>query len=166
MRPDDVRATESERQLAAAADRHREVVAAMKSVDRSAVSEEAAIRALGRGVQLVAFTLRRAAAAGVPFERLVALSGWDDELVRATLGQGAHAPVVARVTPEGVDPHAVAQAAASFEGTARVEAVLRAILADVGDAAWSPAGADLDDLADRLESLWRSWRQALGRQGP
>ena len=137
----------------------------MKSVDRSAVSEEAAIRALARGVQLVAFTLRQAAAAGVPLERLVELSAWDEELVRATLGQGPQARMVARVTPEGVDPQAVAQASASFEATARVEAVLRAILADVGDAAWSPAGADLDDLADRIESLWRSWRQALGRQG-
>lgn len=156
---------ETERQLAAAADRHREVMAAMKPVDRSAVSEDAAIRALARGVQLVAFTLRQAAAAGVPLERLVELSGWDEELVRATLGPGAHAPVVARVTPEGVDPQAVAQAAASFEGTARVEALLRAILADIGDAAWSPAGADLDDLADRMESVWRSWRQALGRPG-
>src|SRR4051812_50172865 len=120
MRPDDVRATESERQLAAAADRHREVVAAMKSVDRSAVSEEAAIRALGRGVQLVAFTLRRAAAAGVPFERLVAVSGWGDELGRATPGPGAHAPGGARVAPGGGDPHAGGPAAGGFEGTAPV----------------------------------------------
>ena len=156
---------EAERRLAAAADRHREVVAAMKSVDRSAVSEEAAIRALARGVQLVAFTIRQAAASDVPLERIVELSGWDGELVRATIGEGAEARMVARVMPEGVDPQAVAQASASFEATARVEAVLRAILADVDDAAWSPAGADLDDLADRLESLWRSWRQALGRHG-
>jgi hypothetical protein len=38
------------------------------------------------------------------------------------------------------------------------------ILADVGDSAWSPAGADLDDLCERLETAWRSWRQGLGRR--
>jgi hypothetical protein len=63
-----------------------------------------------------------------------------------------------------LDANAVAQAAASFEATSRVEAVLRTILADVGDDAWSPAGADLDDLADRVEAVWRSWRQGLGRK--
>jgi len=38
------------------------------------------------------------------------------------------------------------------------------ILADVDDPAWSPAAADLDDLCERLETAWRSWRQGLGRR--
>jgi len=160
----DAPAVEAERQLAAAADRHHEVLAAVQADDGSIVSREAATRALARGVQLVAFTLARAAQAGVPFERLVELSGWDEGLVRETLDRGAAATVVARMTPARLDANAVAQAAASFEATSRVEAVLRTILADVGDDAWSPAGADLDDLADRVEAVWRSWRQGLGRQ--
>jgi hypothetical protein len=40
------------------------------------------------------------------------------------------------------------------------------VLADVEDETWSPAPADLDELYDRLETEWRSWRQGLGRQGP
>ena len=161
----DARAVEAERQLAAAADRHREVLAAVQADDGSTVSREAATRALARGVRLVAFTLARAAEAGVPFERLVELSGLDEGLVRETLERGVETTVVARMTPAGLDANAVAQAAASFDATARVEALLRTILADIADARWSPAGADLDDLADRVEAVWRSWRQGLGRQG-
>jgi hypothetical protein len=72
---------------------------------------------------------------------------------------------VARITPEGLDPDAIAQAASSFEATARLDALLASILADVGDPAWSPAAADLDDLCERVETAWRTWRQGLGRRG-
>jgi len=113
---------------------------------------------------LVWFTLSRAAAAGVPHERLVELTGWDEALVREALGSGPRPPIVARLTPEGLDPDAVAQAASSFEATARLDALVASILADVGDPGWSPAAADLDDLCERLETAWRSWRQALGRR--
>jgi hypothetical protein len=155
---------EAERQLAAAAQRHDEVVAAMEVGGRPEVARLAATRALARGVQLVCFTLERAAAAGVPLPRLVELTGWDEDLVRESLGRGPEPEIVARIAPEGVDAHAVAQAAASFEATVHLEALLDSIRADVGDSSWSPAAADLDDLCDRLESTWRSWRQGLGRQ--
>jgi hypothetical protein len=158
-------AAEAERQLAAAAERHAEVVASIHVGGRSPSGQQTATRALARGVQLVWFALSRAAAAGVPFERLVELTGWDEELVREALGRGPAAPVVARLTPEGLDPDAVAQAAASLEATARLDAVVAGILADVGDPAWSPAAADLDDLCERLETAWRSWRHGLGRRG-
>jgi hypothetical protein len=160
-----VSAAEAERQLAAAVQRHGEAVVAMQVGDRPEAARQAATRALARGVQLVSFSLARASAAGVPFERLVELTGWDETLVREAVRHGADPAIVERVTPEGVDPHAVAQAAASSESTVRLEALLHSILADVGDEAWSPAAADLDDLCDRLESSWRSWRQSLGRQG-
>jgi hypothetical protein len=157
-------AAETERQLAAAAERHAEVVAAIQVGGRSPSAQQTATRSLARGVQLVSFTLSRAAAAGVPMERLVELTGWDEALVRDALGRGPEAPVVARLTPEGLDPDAVAQAAASFEATARLDALVATILADVGDPEWSPAAADLDDLCERLETAWRSWRQGLGRR--
>jgi hypothetical protein len=66
------------------------------------------------------------------------------------------------VAPAGLDPGAVAQAAASVEATARLEALTQRILADVGNEAWSRAPADLVDLYERLHGEWRSWRQALG----
>jgi hypothetical protein len=157
-------AAEAERQLAAAAERHAEVVASIQVSGRSPSSQQTATRALARGVQLVWFTLSRAAASGVPFERLVELTGWDEELVREALGRSPEPLVVARLTPEGLDPDAVAQATSSFEATARLDALMASILADVGDPAWSPAAADLDELCERLETAWRSWRQSLGRR--
>jgi hypothetical protein len=158
-------AAEAERQLAAAAERHAEVVASIQVGGRSPSGQQTATRALARGVQLVWFTLARAAAAGVPFERLVELTGWDEQLVREALGRGTAPPAVARLTPEDLDPDAVAQATASFEATARLDGVMASILADVGDPAWSQAAADLDDLCERLETAWHTWRQALGRRG-
>ncbi len=158
-------AAEAERQLAAAAERHAEVVASIQVGGRSPSSQQTATRALARGVQLVWFTLARAAAAGVPLERLVELTGWDEDLVRDTLGRGPEPLVVARLTPEGLDPDAVARAASSFEATARLDVLAASIMADVSDPAWSPAAADLDELCERLEMAWRSWRQALGRRG-
>jgi hypothetical protein len=157
-------AAEAERQLAAAAERHAEVVASIRVGGRSPSGQQTATRALARGVQLVWFSLARATAAGVPFERLVELTGWDEELVRDALGSGPEPLVVARLTPDGLDPDAVAQAASSFEATARLDALLASIMADVGDPAWSPAAADLDELCERLETAWRAWSQGLGRR--
>jgi hypothetical protein len=70
---------------------------------------------------------------------------------------------VARLAPAGLDPGAVAQAAASVDATARLQALTQRILADVGNEALSRAPADLVDLHERLDGEWRSWRQALGR---
>jgi hypothetical protein len=158
------RAREAERQLAAAAERHRERVAAVAVAGRPDQGRHAAATALARGVQLMAFTLTRAAAVGVPRERLVELTGGDAALVDDVLDRGPDQSVMERLTPGGVDARAVAQAAASFEASVRVSAVVQTIMADVEDASWSPAAADLDDLADRLGDVWRQWRQALGRR--
>jgi hypothetical protein len=68
------------------------------------------------------------------------------------------------LAPAGLDPRAVAQAAARIEATARLQALTQRILADIADDAWSPAPADLADLHERLDSAWRAWRQTLGRQ--
>ena len=157
-------ALEAERQLAAAVERHAEVLASVAVADRSPSAQQTATRSLARGVQLVWFTLSRAAAAGVPLERLVELTGWDETLVREALAGRPELPILARLTPAGLDPDAVAQATASYEATARVDALLASIATDVAESNWSPAGADLDDLCDRLESAWRSWRVGLGRR--
>jgi hypothetical protein len=155
---------EVERQLAAAAERHREVLASMQELGRSEAGQHVAVKAVGRAVHLVTFALKHAAETGVPFERLVALTGWDPRLVTEALARGPEPSLVARLAPAGLDPRAVAQAAASIEATTRLQALTQRILADIADDAWSPAPADLADLHERLDSAWRGWRQTLGRQ--
>jgi len=154
---------EAERQLSAAVDRHQEVVAALAAAAHPGQPQNAATAALARGAQLLTFTLTRAAAAGVSRERLAELVGGDGALVDGVLGRGADVGVIARLTPVEADRQAVAQATAGFQASARVGAVAQAILADVEDQSWSPASADLDDLAERLQDVWREWRQRLGR---
>jgi hypothetical protein len=157
---------EAERQLAEAAERHREVVASMQESGRPDAGQHVATKSVGRAVHLVSFALKRAAEAGVPFERLVQLTGWESDLVREGLEQAVPEPwFITRLAPAGTDARAVAQAAATFDATARLHGLTQRVLADVDDEAWSPAPADLDDLYDRLETVWRSWRQALGRHG-
>lgn len=65
------------------------------------------------------------------------------------------------LAPAGLDAGAVAQAAASVEAPARLQALPQRILADVGNDARSRTPADLVDLHDRLYREWRSWRQPL-----
>jgi hypothetical protein len=105
---------EAERQLAAAAERHREVLASMHELSRPETGQHIAVKAVGRAVHLVSFTPGQAAECGVPLERLVKLTGWERELVRDAL---AHAPdpmrppapsFVARLAAAGLDPGAVA----------------------------------------------------------
>jgi hypothetical protein len=116
-------------------------------------------------VQLVSFALKRAAEVGVAFERLVELTGWEPDLVRAALERAVPEPwFAARLAPAGADAHAVAQAAARFEATTRLRDLTQRVLADVDDEALAPAAAELNDLYDRLESARRAWRQGLGRQ--
>ena len=152
---------EAERQLTAALERHREVLASMQALGRPESGQHVAVKAVGRAVHLVSFGLRQAAERGAPLERLVELTGWEPALVREAL---AHAPdpmrppapsVVARLAPAGLDPGAVAQAAASVEA-ARLHALTQRILADVGDDAWPRTPADLVDLHERLDGEWRS----------
>lgn len=113
---------------------------------------------------MLAFTLDRAAAAGIPRERLAEVIGADAALVDQMLDQGPEPGVVAQLAPGAIEPQAVARAAASFEASVRVGAVVEAIMADVEDRSWSPASPELDDLAERLNDVWRRWRQDLGRR--
>ena len=155
---------EAERQLAAAIERHREVLASMQELGRPESGQHVAVKAVGRAVHLVSFALRHATESGVPLDRLVELTGWEPELVSEAV---ARAPdplrppaqhFVAQLAPPGLDPSAVAQAAASAEATARLQELTRRILADVE--ARSQAPADLVDLHERLDSEWRTWRSA------
>jgi hypothetical protein len=165
---------EAERQLEVVAERHREAVSSMAQPGRPEAGQYVAIKVVGRAVGAVSFALRRAAEAGVPFERLVELTGWEPELVRAALEQPIPAPrVIARLTPPGVDAGAVAQAAAGFEAMSRLRELTHRMLADVevevdldGEPR-SPLGPEeLESLYDRLETAWRSWRDGLARGEP
>jgi len=153
---------EAERQLTAALERHREVLASMQELGRPESGQHVAVKAVGRAVHLVSFALRHAAESGVPLDRLVEVTGWEPELVSEALARAPDplrppAPhFVAQLAPAGLDPSAVAQAAASAEATADLKELTRRILTDVD--AWSQAPADLVDLHDRLDSEWRSWR--------
>src|SRR5919108_5396609 len=53
---------EAERQLAASAARHREVVASMQEPNRPQAGQHVAAKSVGRAVQLVSYGLKRAAA--------------------------------------------------------------------------------------------------------
>jgi hypothetical protein len=147
--------------LAAVAERHREAVSSMQQPGRPEAGQHVAVKVVGRAVHLVAFALKRAAAAGVPFERLVELTAWEPDLVREALERPVPEPrVVARLAPAGIDPQAVARAAAAFEAIRRLHELTQRVLAD--DARRPPAPAELDDLYARLETAWRAWHQAFG----
>lgn len=163
---------EAERQLAAAAERHRELLASMHELGRPEAGQHIAVKAVGRAVHLVYFALRHAAECGVPLDRLVELTGWEPELVSEALERAPDpmrppAPsFVARLAPAGLDPGAVARAAASIEATARLHVLTERILADIDDEESSQAPGDLADLHERLDGEWRAWRQTLARQHP
>ncbi len=153
--------TEAERQVTAAADRYREVVASKAVAGQPQSGQHAAAKAVGRAIELLSFVAKRAAAAGVGVERLSELMGWEPELVSELLERAPEPGFVSRVAPAGVDPAAVARAAASSHASHELHDLTAAILADVDDESWSPAAADLDELHDRLETAWRDWRQGL-----
>jgi len=160
---------EAERQLAAAVERHREVLASMQEPGRPEASQHVAVKAVGRAVHLVSFALRHATQCGVPLQRLVELTGWESEVVSEAVARAGDplqppARLVARLAPAGLDPLAVAQAAASIEATARLQDLAQRILADAAADAWSPA--DLVDLHERMDREWRSWRRESSAKGP
>src|SRR5215208_3711682 len=106
---------EAERQLAAAVERHRKVLASMQELGRPESGQHVAVKAVGRAVHLVSFALRHATESGVPLERLVELTGWEPELVSEAVARAPDplqppASLVARLVPAGLDPVAVAQA--------------------------------------------------------
>ena len=153
---------EAERQLAAAAERHREVVASMQELGRSVAGQHVAVKAVGRAVHLVTFALTHAAETGVPVERLVELTDWDPRLVNEVARAGTRTQLGRPIAAAGLDADAVAQAAAGIAATARLQALTQRILADIADDAWSPAPADLADLHERLDSEWRAWCRNAG----
>ena len=156
---------EAERQLSAAAERHREIVASMQQLGRPEAGQHVAAKAVGRAVALVSFALKRGAEVGVSSERLVELTGWEPDLVREALERAVPQPwFVARLAPPGVDARAVAEAAAVFDALARLRDLTERVLADLdreAGASSSAAPADLDDLHDRWEIAWRAWREGL-----
>jgi hypothetical protein len=161
---------EAERQLAAAIERHREATIAMQELGRSEAGQRVAVKVVGRAVELVAYTLRGAAAVGVPFERLLELTDWDPGLLREALERAVPEPqVVARLAPGGLDADAVAQAAETFETIRRLRTLMQRVLGDVDrdadvGARPLPAPADVEELHDRIEAAWQTWRQGLGRR--
>ena len=137
----------------------------MQESGRPPAGQHVAVKSVARAVQLVSFALKRAAEAGVPFERLVELTGWEPDLVREGLAHAEPQPrFIARLAPAAIDARAVAQAAATLEAGTRLHDLASRVLEDVDDEERSPAPADLDDLHDRLETVWRSWRQRVGRE--
>ena len=141
----------------------------MQEMGRPDAGQHVAIKVLGRAVELVSFSLRRAAAAGVAFERLVDVTGWEPDLVREALERPTPEPrVVARLAPAGFDARAVAEAAASFDAVRRLRELTQRVLDDVeldvsvdGRTRSPLASADVETLHDRFEAAWRSWRQDL-----
>lgn len=161
--------TEAERQLVAAVARHREAVSSMQELGRSDAGQRVAIKVFGRAVELVSYTLRRAAAAGVPFERLLELTRGEPDVVREGLERAVPEPrVLARLAPAGFDARAGAQAAATFEAIRRLRELTQRVLCDVGldadadaGARSLPAAADVEGLHERFEAAWQECRQAL-----
>jgi hypothetical protein len=156
-------AAEAERQLAAAAARHREVVASLGEPGRPAAGRHVAAKAVARAVQLVTFALHRADRSGVPAARLSELTGWEPELVATALAESPAPDFVRRLVPAGIAPEELAEASAGLEAAVRLRALVERVLADVAAEDWAPAPADLDDLRERLDHEWRVWRRELGR---
>jgi hypothetical protein len=111
----------------------------MHELGRPETGQHVAVKAVGRAVHLVTFALRHAAESAVPVERLAELTGWEPQLVNEALARAPESSFVARLAPPGLDPAAVARAAAIVEATARLQVLTQGILADVGSDAWSPA---------------------------
>ena len=139
----------------------------MREPGRPEAGQHVAVKSVGRAVHLVAFALKRAASAGVPFQRLVELTDWEPDLVREGLEMSAPEPrFVARLMPTGPDARAVARAAATFEANRRLHELAQRVLADIDlvtDEQPAAGATQLDELYDRVDAAWRSWRHDLER---
>lgn len=150
---------EAERQLVAAADRHREMLASMQELGRPAAGQHVAVKAVDRAVRLVCFALRRGAEAGIPRERLAELTGWDPALVAQGIEQPDEPQFVARLVPAGLDSDDIAQTATGVRATARIHDLTDEILDHVLDeGAGAPSPGDLEELHRRLAATWTDWR--------
>ena len=154
-----MRNLEAERQLAAAAERHREVLASMQQAGRPETGQHVAVKAVDRAVRLVCFALRRGAEAGIPERRLVELTGWDPALVAQGIAEIDEPRFVARLVPAGIDRDEIEATAAGVRATGRLSELTREILDDVlGDGTGAPEPRDLDELHRRLDETWNDWR--------
>jgi len=156
---------EAERQLAAAAARHREVLASMQELGRPEAGQHVAVKAVDRAVRLVCFALRRAAEAGIPEPRLAVLTGWDPALIAQGIVETDEPQFVARLVPAGLDRDAIAETAAGVRATARLNGLTHEILDHVLDeSAGAPSPHDVDELHRRLEATWTDWRARPGSE--
>ena len=155
---------EAERQLAAAAERHREVLASMQELGRPETGQHVAVKAVDRAVRLVCFALRRGAEAGIPEQRLVELTGWEPALVAQGLAEIDEPRFVARLVPAGLDGDEIAKTATGVRATARLSELTREILDHVLDdgSAGAPSPRDVDELHTRLATTWTDWRARAG----
>ncbi len=150
---------EAERQLVAAAERHREALASMQQLGRPEAGQHVAAKAVDRAVRLVCFALKNASEAGIPTERLGELTEWDPGLVTEGLTKPDDPQFVASLVPPDLDRSFAARTAAAVAATARLHDLTQEILAGVLDEAGSPPSADeLDELHDRLTTDWTDWR--------
>ncbi len=158
---------EAERQLSAAAARHREVLASMQEIGRPESGQHVAVKAVDRAVRLVCFALRRGAEAGIPEQRLVELTGWEPALVAQGIAESDQPRFVARLVPPGLDGDEIADTATGVRATAQLSELTREILDHVLDEGTdAPSPRDVDDLHTRLAATWTDWRARPGTAAP
>ena len=154
---------EAERRLVAAAERHRKVLNWMQEPGRPDAGQVLALKAVDHAVRLVCFALRRGAAAGIPEERLVELTGWDPALVAQGLEQRDEERFVARLVPSGLDRAEIARTAAGVRATAEIHHLADEILDHMlDDRAGAPSPSDLEELHRSLTATWTDWRARSG----
>jgi hypothetical protein len=154
---------EAERQLAAAAERHREVLASMQELGRPEAGQHVAVKAVDRAVRLVCFALLRGSQAGIPEQRLVELTGWDPALVAQGLEQRDEPRFVARLVPSGLESAEIARTAAGLRATTQIHDLADEILDHLLDErAGAPSPSDLEELHRGLAATWTDWRVRSG----
>jgi hypothetical protein len=152
---------EAERQLVAAAERHREALASMQQLGRSETGQHVAVKGVDRAVRLVCFALKNAAEAGIATERLAELTAWDPGLVTEGLTKPDDPRFVASLVPPDLDESFAVETAAAVRATTRLHDLTQEILAGVlEDEGWAPSADELDELHDRLATEWTGWRAA------
>ena len=155
-----LKSDEAERQLIAAAERHREALALVQQLGRPEAGQHVAVKAADRAVRLVCFALRRGAEAGISTQRLAELTEWDAARVTDGLTRPHDPQFVASLAPPGLGHSFAADTAAAVTATARLDDLTQEMLAGVLDGTWTPSADELDELHDRLATEWTSWRSA------
>lgn len=152
---------EAERQLVAAAERHREALGSMQQIGRPEAGRHVAAKAVDRAVRLVCFALKNAAEAGVATDRLVELTRWDTALVTEGLAEPDDPRFVASLVPPDLERSFATATAAAVTATARLSDLTQEILVGVlDDERRAPSAGELDQLHDRIAATWAEWREA------